>query len=493
MNTVTAICLSLYPWLFGACILYALLQKCDISKLELHAFILGTATYIGYVTTALILEGLNLLHINALSSWFWFASFVFWLLCFLLGKTKISFSMNSKNISQQPQKNHDTQNQPRLSLVNFALLILLSLVVLATLHQTALQPATGWDTLSFWAAHGHDFLKTNLETNVVQIMSAETHPRAVKYIGMWGAFSINNRADAWLYLPWATVYIGLILTSVSLGKLLSGSWTIGITGGLLLASTPVLESHASIGGYAEIWVSASVFFSLSWIAAIYSRWFQLATMPILICVAIIVSLALLKGNSFVYAAIIVFSIIVTITWTRFGFLGLIMLFGSLGISLAFILIEGINLNFGEYRLFFDPSSETMVLGQRPSYIASNSWAQIFANMINALFVNSSYSLLGLLGLGLSIFGLVNRPTRSCQFFLTLTCTLTLLVMFFLLGQHLSGRHLFTYSMPNNDTSLSRFMQLIIPVIALLWSSVLIGWNGKDSSDHSCLANWARTN
>lgn len=444
--------------------LYALFYRSGEWRLEHHLFMIGSAAYLGYLWLALIMAGLQHWTLPVFSDWLlaWMA--LSFLVCVVLGTVcRMAGAQASTHTTTQ------TAYRPGIGMSSerfaaAALLAWLVLIAAPVFWEVAFRPAVAWDTVSFWADHGRSFLLGQLANDSFSAMSSRTHPVTIKYVGAWGAFSIYERSAAWLYLPWAALYLGIIFAVIGLGKILSGRWWVGLAGAVFMASSPVIQAHTALGGYADAWLGTGLFLALAWLAMASRSVFRPIAVVGLLAILAIISLVFLKGNAVAYSIILLGAIAFAWAWSRWHWTAVLALFGAFLLAVLWVWNNGIDWSFGAYRVTFLPEEGRIALGQRRGELANNSWIQIARNVWYAWGVSSSFYLAGFLGVVVSIVGFVKGLWGKDWVLLTAIFLLMGLTVFFVLGQHLSARHLFGGATPDRDVSLSRFSQILHFVI-----------------------------
>lgn len=468
LNLFTLI-IGLLPWMLGILILYALLYRPNTWQVSHHLVVTGTGAYAGYLTLAFLMFLLQRWEHPVFSSWLIACSILMVLGCWLLGRISSTKITRTEELSN-----------PGKTMTSRWLLVSLTMwlvpVVLFVLWEVMHRPAMTWDTLFFWADHGHEFMIDQFQGDGQRVMSARTHPPTIKYVGVWGAFAMLGRSGTWLYTPWAAVYLGVILTSLGLGRLLAGNWVAGLVAALFLATAPIIQGHASLGGYADLWIGSGLFFVLAWVtlcveAPIANIWHR-----VLLVIILIISTAFLKGNAIAYTMILVASLAGGWLSNKLGWTSWIALLTALALALMWVLSRGFDVSFADYRMAFLPNDRLLVLGYRSAAISHNSWLDITHNFGHAWLIKSSFYLGFLISPLLIIIAVMNR---NCRQHWPLKSGLLLfggLLAFFTLGQHLATASLFSVSEPNSDTSLSRFSQIMLftitPVALIVWSKII---------------------
>lgn len=458
----TAFFISITPWAFGTSMLYLLLYDRGRWKLEHHLFVIGSAAYLGYFWVAVLMAFLQRSALMVFSDWLLAFMALSVVVCLVLGKLG-RMATAQKNVQTNLTK--PTQHTRRRTpwLLSTALSAWLLILIASVFWEAVLRPAVAWDTLVFWADHGHTFLEGQLNTKTLNQMPAWTHPVTIRYVGAWGGFALHGRSASGLYLPWFFMYLGLSLVCMALGKLLSGYWWLGIICAILIASSPITQAHASLGGYADFWLASGVFLALAWVAVTDHRALQATSVLATLTGLFIVSLVFLKSSGIAYSAMLLGAILFGRMCSNWHWTSTLGLIGIKGLFLLWIWNNGLDWSFGIYRIAYLPEKSLIALGQRQANIASNSWLEIGLNFWHSYGKNSSYYLSLLLGSIIGVLLPLIGIFRRDRVILTAVFLLIGQVLFFGMGQHLNEQHLFAYAKPDSDTSLSRLSQTIYPI------------------------------
>lgn len=453
------------PWILGAAILYALANQRATFTIENHLLIIGSSGYIGFITLSLTASILQHFNKPVFSVWLLGISSAIIVACLSwLLYHRVKRPPPPTSSLTTTDKNELTKSQKALITSAF---FWIGLSICFVGWETYYRPAVAWDTTLFWAHHGNEFLRSQLDTLTFDSMSPAKHPATLKYIGAWSAFNSNYHNGQWLYLPWAVLYACNILAIIGITMTLSKDWVVSILTGALMAGSPLIESQASLAGYADIWVSSAILLALIWSTTESSTLGFSRQTYILISMCMIASIMLLKGNTIAYALII--GVAISLTWALIKLHWIIFLGCLLGLStfMALTFTYGVDFGIPGGRVAFLPEEGTIMLGQRTSQITSNSWVEIGRNFYYAWVIRSSFNITSGALLVL-IFLFVLSKKHRCDFSYTAGIFTSIgLILFFALGQHISSQHLFNAAAPNQDLSLSRFSQIIFPLTIFL--------------------------
>jgi len=97
---------------------------------------------------------------------------------------------------------------------------------------------------------------------------ASTYPPLVPLVQLWAALGIGEWRDNWVNLPWLFAGIALIMAVYGQLHLLHIHPVWSMLTIYLLFSTPYINTHIALAGYAELWLAA--FYTLGFLS--FSRW-----------------------------------------------------------------------------------------------------------------------------------------------------------------------------------------------------------------------------
>lgn len=458
-DTIAAFLIGIAPWALGVGMLYGLLYQVGHWRLEHHMFIIGSAAYMGYLWIAVLMAAMQHYSVPVFSDWLpaWMILSV--VMCWALGTLgRLKVAATGIAIQTQESCSHRKKQEPRYLLV--VLSAWLVVLTVSVFWEVVLRPAVAWDALSFWSDAGYSFLIGQLANQTLNPMSSSTHPVTIKYVGAWGAFALYERSASGLYLPWVSLYFGTILLCVGLGRLLSGRWWLGLTAALLMVSSPVIQAHSALGGYADLWLGAGLFLCLAWLSAGNREVFQPNEGVVILTGLTIISLAFLKGNGVAYSIILLGAMLLAWVCIKLNWAALLAVIVAIVLVGLRVWDNGVDWSFSGYRLAFLPEEGRLALGQREAALASNSWIQITRNFWNAWGVNNSFYLAAVMGFSACMLTVVSKSLWRNWLILTGLFLVTGLVVLFALGQHISEELLFDASVPSSDINLSRFTQVI---------------------------------
>jgi hypothetical protein len=155
----------------------------------------------------------------------------------------------------------------------FALLICVGILVLVKqsliLNEVVVRPLWSWDAIDSWVQRSQEwFLRSPGNQFIVDVdegrwyegpwrerIGTYPHPFTTSLISLWGmtllgGYQVPAANIAWAFAPLA---LGLLATGFLLDNKVSRP--LAIVGGYLVFSIPYASTHASLPGYAELWLT----------------------------------------------------------------------------------------------------------------------------------------------------------------------------------------------------------------------------------------------
>lgn len=297
------------------------------------------------------------------------------------------------------------------------------------------------------------------------------HPPTLSYVlAAWAliasALDFNVTGVAWL-LAWFSIFLVTVGLAYAQGA--------GMFKSLLLASLtfsiPILENHALVWGYAEIWLTLFSLFSISF-GYIFVKTFQ--RKYLIATVIFLVAMPWLKNTGLINSLIIAFSLIFSTLIRSFSLK--VASLRVLGIASGFCLvIMAFQLSPGGNLLHIDIHPEFVIhMAGRAIRFSTNNAQQVGANLVQAVFVNASFSLLWLAFLLIILaqlrdFFSANRKAKGSVY--SLESVFIVITVVSHMGVYIGGQFFYQYlyesSLPGRDTGLSRLLLVVAPIIMSL--------------------------
>ena len=444
MELIGQFLLSSLPWITGTFVAMgsALLIRTEHGSFTTTILIAGVGGPIGYLIFAAILNlgvGVtffdydNLRFFKILS-----AITLVGLLCLFLVDLKSTIGR---------ELNSDVRFPPI-----FLAVLLIGLVIAVSCCILWL-PAIGYDVLDHWAPKAQQLIMQLRADSAGELLNNHRHPNTLKLVLAWTAWTAEaTETNTFLLLPWALITLSLQLVLFSFAVLVSRSVSLGLFVALGAITTPLMENHIFLAGYAELPIALFLSSSCAFIAVgMLKDRLEYQIFGVILAMAIL----FLKGSGVLFALLPVISLL--LTYSREGshnhrILLVCLTVGSLSI-LAFSVVFEVNGNlwgFDGHRL--------RVFGWRTG-LTDVSILEISRNLVHAYFINSSFSVLPLAFAVL--FVLMPRRYGRSEFFLMVAISLGLI---FLATTQLTSYGL-RHARVGFDTGNSRFS---MPVLTMFW-------------------------
>ena len=461
LSTVTAIAMGLLPPTMGALSLYGVFRRQCHQSWAAGLIAVGVGAYCGPVIMALMMSvalnhGLNPLTV--------------WMVIPAMAVVGLGWGLGSWSVTTaHPTPLKESAPQPPTALVtgmNIALAAWLLLIVAWVCFEAAHRPVIAWDAVWGWGVHANTQISLALGASPA-LVDGTTHPVTVIQILTWGAYWAGQTpTKALLLSPWAGLYLGWVLVSLGLARRLGSHWTGALGVALVLASAPMVESHAVLGGYADLWLASGLVFGLAVVLGLSDTPSRLPAWAV--GLAVIISAAWIKNNGLLYVAIVSLALLMAGALTgrhwRWGLAGV----GVLAGALAWVLLAGLEVELAGVRLVYLPDEGVVGVNNRVGAMSEAGLDAIVHNLWQAWWASSSYGVV--FGVALMVLpvaavrGLMRRDFAA----VSLALAAIGFVLFFALAQSASA-YFYQFARPQFDTGLTRFSQ------ALFWLAVMAGW------------------
>ena len=328
---------------------------------------------------------------------------------------------------------------------------MLPMVYLAVIfYITTILPPSGWDSLWYWSYISSGIIDHTDKGPFAAWYYDEghPHPHTVATIAAWST-GIRNYFDVAgpVYAPWFYVYLsccGAVAAHIY-NQTRDKLYTLAV--GLCFASTPLLENHIMIGGYAEIFLLASVVSATS-IATIGLQ--NKCYKTIALAAVFAVSCCAYKNIGFIVTTCMFVAFGICVLQEKFGFKKTFK-FLAPGSLLALLVFTVCVLNTG---------IEINLAGRNLQLQVANI-SEIPKNQLFAFFINNSFGLAA----ALLILGFSQYSSRA---FAGHTCLslYVALILFSALSLAQLSTYGFNVAVPENDTGNSRMSLILIGALFL---------------------------
>ena len=472
MNIPIGIFFAASPWLFGAAAAVLLLPRfAQTPRLGTYMASVGLGGYLGYIVlglTLLVIDrfGLTAFNITVVYA-FGFVTMV--ALC-------MAFSHLFRNRRELLVRSPETP----LSLSGWFLFALLAGLIIMSVYSTLWLPGQAWDNFSFWSTSALSFIDHSISLDNrsgSHFIYEYRHPLTLPVISAWSAWSstlLNGVTSG--FWPWLFVWlsIGLVVMGYALEKTSSLIWSYFLS--LAALSIPLVENHALLAGYGEIWIAIALAggCSVTAIGLEEQNLFKLFTGLLLSSTAVF-----FKGSGVFYAAL-PFAALSIILLFRLGPRGLFLALGTFSLILLYIIKEGATVTLLGNVYGFDAEEKQILFGGRGLSIYSRSVFVILENQMYSWIINLSFSVSFLLFCLLSL-SYTKRPANIQTVFLLITFGLGIA----LISLSQLSDHGLRFALVNRDTGNTRFLMPLFPLIFLaLASDNLLQIENQSRGEHS---------
>ena len=231
------------PWLHGALLARLLLgHRANLPSVLAHGLLLG---YISVLILLVLYDRLG-------------RPFSYPELISIVGLLTVALGLFLARASRSPSVDAARRLNTRRSLrirARAAVALLLGLIFLQVAFvasEVILRPTYAWDAWSSWAPETLQHFSSQSFDVVVDTSS--NYGLMHKAIHLWTMLAAGTYQSHMAYVPWILCYVAILLAVYgSLAGLCSAS--IGAFAAFLVASLPLLATHAALPGYGDIWVA----------------------------------------------------------------------------------------------------------------------------------------------------------------------------------------------------------------------------------------------
>ena len=326
-------------------------------------------------------------------------------------------------------------------------------------------PTAGWDVLDYWAKKASHFVDHSSSEFSKPYSFRDSfrhvsrHPLTLNLVHAWHLWATTVVKDVsnLSITPWSLALLSIFLVTSGACIFITKSAAVGIIAGLMTLTMPLLENHALIGGYTEVWVSIGLTSSIAWLLVAKAE--DDRTL-FLIGIFLSVTIVFLRNTGFVYALIPVSSLALAkvLDWVskeslylnRHQFLTLLV---SL---LAVVFLAAVLILYRVANVDFD-----IVFAGRVLSLALPDVNHVFMSEFNSKILNQSFSVSFLI-VFVAVFSMLFDSSRWTSRSVELIASAQT-IGFMLLLLSLFTDHGLRHALPGSDTGHSRFS---IPVFCL---------------------------
>ena len=354
--------------------------------------------------------------------------------------------------------------------VGYSLILTLPifLIVGISLYHVALAPISSWDSLTMWVSHAHEYLQFDESRSSGEAFES-AHPRHPLTVVTIAAFSGHAASQGIAQLgplsAWWFVWVSGAMALTGAVLTISRSYWLAGLAAYAYFSVPLLENHASLVGYADLWVTVNVTVVVALLTVGLSR----AGVGYL-ALGVLLAFAPLafKNTGILYSASLLLPLLVVLLRARFPrLLAIILVLGAL-LGLWAVL-QGFDFNVAGRRYALDwTDSGQIAFGGYIMSFKPFSFDRILHNHLWAFFVNQSFSTVVGLGLCSAVWLFARRGelelnvSMPLQFLLGAAITLTTVFMLPQLVTSYAER----FAVPPSDIGMSRFLLGVPPILLI---------------------------
>ena len=344
-----------------------------------------------------------------------------------------------------------------LNRVEFFLLSILLICISFTAVLSSLQPTSGWDILGYWGPKALTYLDNAHPSNTLGAFNPSTHPHTVSILAAWASTIRNHfQATGPIFAPWFFIWVSILITVIAYTYSHTLHKALSLITGIAFSTIPLVGNHVLIGGYAELFIAATITASTA-LCSVALKEDNRAALIFGLLVAL--TAAFYKNIGYLYSTCMLTGFLLAATSARCQskknlcmvvFFSCVTLFT---ITLATFILNDITF--------------TITLGNRWQVIYPRNLFDAPANIFFSLFVNQSFHQTA----WLLIFALVVF-IRERQTFTDSGPILTVFFVLLLLTSSQASDYSFSHSIPQSDTGLSRFSTILITSAFLLIAPML---------------------
>ncbi len=444
MNLLASQLVAILPWVSGIFFLYLIMPKYFRAGYEFGCLMLGAAFFIGYFGLAAQIWLLDQLNLKVFSPYLFVTTGTIFLICFII---KSHYKETSYDLAR-------VTTETSFNAVSALSLIFCLIIISFAFHEHFLWPAAAWDTIWYWAIEANEFLERDkLDIKVAPFNSFGPHPKTLIYLMAWGGWSASIEDPSRLapLIPWLHLYVAIAVSILGFFLWKTRSLKISIVFTYMFLSSPLAETHAILGGYADLWLAYAIFLSI----VFFSQYYNIKDSKLLSLALIIAAIPIfIKGIGSIYSVSLFTIFLFTLVINKWGRSAIFSFFGMLFLIIFSLNIINIDITVLGERFAIISSEGLAILGGREMYFTNNDWSVILYNIYVALFVKNSFGILFFIAT-VSYIYLISLMIFKKKVELFPEVGLFTLIACIIISALRYTDYFFNYSHPGNDTSLSR--------------------------------------
>ncbi|MEO8458886.1 MAG: hypothetical protein ABI451_00015 [Dokdonella sp.] len=192
---------------------------------------------------------------------------------------------------------------------------LIALHLLPLLVELLLRPVFPWDAWAAWMIKpkawylgGHfdafvDPATWITSADILRTTPAFRYPELSSWLQLLLADGYGEWNEPMVLVPWAVLFVGLLLAMYGLSRRLGSSTTVAVIACYALASMPLIDAHIALAGYLDLWIGAVILLSLG-------AWLEWRRQPqrrglLVLAFALAWSLVLLKQEGAIWLLVLI--------------------------------------------------------------------------------------------------------------------------------------------------------------------------------------------
>lgn len=252
---IYTVLLAVLPWLVGVLVTYSFASnRLRSFSAKEHISFIGLGSYIGQV---LIFMPLIILKGSGLQPYSVTIALILMVLFGLISITILCLS--NKEILRNPTVQHA---DPRASLVRNLLIVLLCAYMAPQLlfltHEAFLRPTVAFDSVAYWSLKSADYIRETFALTPQASTLTDRHPPMNMLIDIWPTLATSGLGLDLQTAPYfhkIFQHLGMLMMLAGVISSALGSMRVGLLIAVLFSSTPLIEAHISLGGYADYTVA----------------------------------------------------------------------------------------------------------------------------------------------------------------------------------------------------------------------------------------------
>ncbi len=449
MELIASQSIAILPWIFGIFLLYMIMPKYFRINLGFACLMIGAAFLVGYLGLAAQIWLLDQLNFNPISPVLFATTSIVFVIFYIM-----KLFLNEE-VLEAPKITSENLYNPI-----FIFTLIFSLIIISyAVHEHFLWPAASWDTVWFWALKANEFL-LHIESakDVTPFTVDGPHPGTLIYIMAWGGWSaaIGEPFRLAQFIPWLHLYLATAISILGFFLWKTESLTISMVFTYIFLSTPIIEAHTILAGYADLWLAFPILLSIIFFCEYYKAKDQTL---LILALAIAVIPISIKGVGNVYSIALLGIFLLTPLVNVWNRPITITFFGLLVLSVLSLNLFNIDITLLGDRFAILPETGQIVAGGREMSFSANAWPAVFYNLYVALFFKNSFGIAFFIITASYLYLMSLLIFKNKTEFFSQIALFTLLLCMIIAALRYTD-YFFSFSFPGGDTSLSRVCIII---------------------------------